>query len=331
MKSYRPFYYLSIAVAVAIVVILIESPRRGRIEDTSADYFVSDYDSAKVMRIEIEQLLDGARLKREGKRWLVAGLTTPLKEELLKKEGRKKPAIRWHLADGSRVNGALGVFGGLERGVLVSTNPKKRAFYQVDDQTGLKVRLQGEGKQNILDVIIGKNGPDFASSYIRRADENDVYLVPRTLTGRFSTTVGDWREQNLWTVDIDNVTAMEVRSPKGAYSLTRSRDKKSWTLRTINGGKIDNERAMGYVRKLASVRAVGFADDVDTKMAGLNEPEIDASITTVDGKRLKFFIGKRDKKGRYYAKLEGGEDIYLLSKNFVNSIPFKPPAPKSKD
>jgi|GEM_PF-1149165 hypothetical protein len=331
MKSYRPFYYLSIAVAVAIAIILIEKPGMWRTEDDSADYFVPDYDSAKVMRIEIEQLLGGAKLKREGKRWLVSGLITPLKEDLLKKEGRKKPAVRWRLADGSRVNGALGVFGGLERGALVSTNPKKRALYQVDDQTGLRVRLQGEGKHNILDVIIGKNGPDFASSYIRRADQDEVYLVPRTLTGRFSPMVDDWRERNLWTVDVDDVTAMEVRSPQGAYSLTRSKDKMSWTLKTINGGQLDNESAMGYVRKLAQVRAVGFADDVDTKSAGLNEPEIAVSITTVDGKRLKFFVGKKDKRGRCYAKMEGAEDIYLLSKNFVNSIPFKLPAPKPKN
>ena len=316
MKSYRTFIYLGIALAVGIVVLIIESPRRGRIEDTSADYFVDDYDSAKVMRIEIQHLLGGAQLKRDGHRWLVAEFTSALKKDLLQKEGRKKSAIRWHLADRSRVNGALGVFGGLERGVIVSTNPGNRPLYQVDEKTGLRVKLFGKGDKNILDIIIGKNGPDFASSYIRRVDEDEVYLVHRTLTGRFSTEATDWRERKLWTVKADDIIAMEVRSPKGAYSLSRSDNKKSWRLRGKMEGEIDNENAMKHVRKLASVRAVGFADEVDVKSAGLNQPYIAASITTVDGKLLKVLIGKRNKEGRYFAKMEGGKEFYLLSKAF---------------
>lgn len=190
----KPLIYFAIAIVVALVVLAIEKPHYPRVGDTSEKYFIPGFDVAKVMRVEIEQLMDGATLKRDGKTWSVAEVVTPMKKQLVEKGGGEIPEKVFRPADGARVTSALGAFGGLTEGVIVSENPEKQTAFQVD-VAGLHVRIFGDNDELIADCIIGKNGPDFMSSYIRRSDENKVYLVNRTLTGFFSTRAEDWVEK----------------------------------------------------------------------------------------------------------------------------------------
>lgn len=182
----KPIIYLIIALVVAGVVFILENPSRPRVSDSTEGYFIPNFDSANVARIEVDQLIDGASIRRTGDGWEVAELITPIKKELLEKEGQPLPEESWQPADPQRVTGALGVFGGLDRGVLVSDNPEKQSLFQVD-KTGLSVRAFAADGKPVFEVIIGKNGPDFASNYIRKTNENTVYLVHRPIVGVFSS------------------------------------------------------------------------------------------------------------------------------------------------
>ena len=120
---------------------------------------------------------------------------TMLKQKLLEQEGRSLPEEGWTRADSTRVSAALGSFGGLPSGLVVSDNPDKRSLYQVD-AIGLNVKLVDKAGAPILDVVIGKNGPDMMSTYIRRSSEDKVYLVRRPLMGAFSPVAKDWYSRN---------------------------------------------------------------------------------------------------------------------------------------
>lgn len=205
MKNKRPFIYLGLAIIAALIVLILEDPFSPRVNDATESCFIPNYDSADVFRIEVEQLIDGAQLKRSDKDWMVADLTTPLKRQLYEKEGRDPPPPIWEKADNLRVRSALAAFGGMGEGILVSGNPGKQSAYQVG-LTGVHVRTFDENGNSIFDIVIGKNGPDFASNYVRRGDDDNVYLVKKPLVGIFSPRPEDWEEKK-----IDSEPASEKR------------------------------------------------------------------------------------------------------------------------
>lgn len=319
----RPIIYLGIALAVALAILLIERPERPRVGGVSEEYFIPGYDSAKIQRVEVEQLVDGCTLKREGDGWLVSDLTTPLRKELLDKEGREAPQERWFTADRARVGGALGAFGGLEQGVVVSDNPGKQSLYQVD-KAGVSVRAFDSDGKEITDVVVGKNGPDFSSTYIRRADGDRVYLIRRSIVGMFSPRAFDWRERRIWPIEPASVSAIEVKSPKGKWSAARD-EKGEWKITQPSESIPDQTRFKEFVGKLAHLTAEDFADNIDAKSAGMDAPPLSVAITYADGKTAGLSIGGKDPQGRSYARLEGADQIYLLSGEFVAKIPLEPP------
>lgn len=323
MKFKRSIIYLSIAAAVAITAFIIERPDRSRVSDVAEEYFIPDYDIEAVYRVDISQLIDGATIAREGDGWQVAELVTPLKGELMEKEEREPKPVRARRADGERVRSALGSFSGLEQGVLVSKNPDKRSLYQVGE-TGLRVKGYDRDGAQIFDIVIGKNGPDLVSSYIRRGDEDEVYLAGRSLMGIFSPRPGDWRDRKITSVEPSEITAIEVAAPKGSYRMLHS-DEGKWEIEGSTEGKADDARIKEFAKKLAALKADGFADDADIEKSGLKAPGIKLTLVYKPDKTAALKIGGPDESGKYHASLDGREDVYLISKEFVESIPPKPP------
>jgi len=195
VKDKRPLLYLAAAVIVVAVVYLVERPEEQRIDDSSYDYLVDDFDVERIDRFEVRQLLDGAAIKRGDKGWLVSDLATEAKKELLATEGRELPEEIWHPADSLRVEAALSRFGGLQEGLLVSDNAQNRSAYRVD-ASGVAVRAMDSSGKELFDLVIGKNGPDLVGTYVRRAGEDDVWLVGRPLVGVFSPRAADWEARD---------------------------------------------------------------------------------------------------------------------------------------
>lgn len=300
MKKWYPIILLLAAIAIAIAVIIIDNPMRSRVDDVADGTFSPGFDADEVERVQITQLISGVELKRDGERWLVSELVTPIKDELLSKEGRERPEQRWFRADRGRVVSALGTFGGLPEGVVVSTNSEKRPLYHVET-TGLRVKLIGKDGEIVEDVIVGKNGPDLASNYVRRPDADEVYLVSRPITGVFSPSALDWRERKLWMLKPADIATVSVSSKEGSFEAKRGED------------GFD-----GIASALAHVFAEGFPRDPDI------EPGDEFATLRIEykgGDPLTLRIYDVEDDGRYPARLEGVEETYLLTKEFVDSLP----------
>jgi len=191
----RSLAYLAMVIIIAIAVFIFDNPLKSRIGTGNDAYFLKNFDLSKIYRVEIEQLLDGVILKRSSNGWVVASKMTDLKKQLLKKEKKlfdsKTQKYEWKKADTDRITSALGVFGGLEKGVIVSSNPNNRMTYQLG-KAGLRLQAFDEKGKKLFDIIIGKNGPDFMSTYIQKFGDDDVYLVSKAIMGVFSSNSDDW-------------------------------------------------------------------------------------------------------------------------------------------
>jgi uncharacterized protein DUF4340 len=332
MKISRPIIYLIIAIIAGLVIISLENPWQSRVEDSDGVQLVGvkNFDTKDVGRVEISQLLSGATLIRDDQRWSVRATTTPLMKSVLKKEGRPIPEQLVWSADGSRLRSELGVFSGLYRGTLVSSNPEKRRLYQVDDESGLHLKLFDKGGKAMLDIIIGKSGPDFTSTYVRNAGSDEVYLVPRPLTGRFSSKASDWRNRKLWSVGAALVSGMDVSSSDGSYSIKRRGEEKVWdiSVQDKKTGSLNEDGWLAFVGKFTTATATGFADDVDAAESGVDSPEIILTLHWKGGGGVTLNIGRANKLDQYYARVKGDDSTtYLLSGKSVESIPLKAPSP----
>lgn len=323
MKNKRPLIFLGLAILLALVVVALERPERPRVDDGSEAYFIPDYDSADVDRVEVEQLLDGVELRRDGENWKVVERITPLQRELLGKEGKPFPETIPRRANHTRVTSALGSFGGLEAGVLVSDNPEKESLYQVD-RGGVTVRGFDKAGKMIFDVVVGKSGPDFSSSYIRRADEAKVFLVRRPLVGAFSPRADDWRDRTLWAIDPAVITGIAASSPKGAWEMHKSEDG-TWKVTAPTESTPDSTKVAELVQKLSQLRAAEFADAIDAKAAGLETPSRTLTITYSKDKTATIFFGATDVKGQTCVRLEGLPEIFLVPQQVVDAVPLEAP------
>lgn len=97
-------------------------------------------------------------------------------------------------ADSAAVDALLARLADVREGAVVSANPAKQSVYEADAGQGIAVRLEGVGGKALAAFVIGKRGPDFASSYLRRDGAKEVLLVAPDLRTEFARPAASWRQ-----------------------------------------------------------------------------------------------------------------------------------------
>ncbi|MBI2346472.1 MAG: DUF4340 domain-containing protein [Deltaproteobacteria bacterium] len=226
----RAFTYLLIAIGLAAAVFALERVGSKHVAEKSAKQPFVALDQAKVVRIEIERLLDGVELLREGDQWMVRPLTTTMRKQFEAQDaktparggseagpgvGEPPPEVAGERgvapsrgsrpaegtapkggfgdpADPVKVTEALNAWRDLKTDSLVSTNPEQQARYQVN-QLGLQIRAYDAEGNLLAKAVVGKQGPDFISTYIQPGGGAEVYLTREALQARFSPRTENWQ------------------------------------------------------------------------------------------------------------------------------------------
>ena len=136
---------------------------------------------------------------------------------------------------------------------IVAQDTSSFARLQVDSAAGRWLRLSRGGKL-VLQLIVGAQGGDYQSVYVRRPGDARVYLWRGALAGLADRHADDWRDKRIAALEPDSIAALDVERGKDRYTLRRSA--KTWTL---NGGATDSAAVGRYLERLKSIMAVGFA------------------------------------------------------------------------
>ncbi len=305
----RPLIYFAIVLILAAVVIIIERPdipSRGDVDETS---LFPGYDAKDITRIEVGQILSGVQAKREGDAWQVADFVTPMRRELMQKEGASPPAEAWYPADRAIVEGMLGIFGDFPRGMVVSANPEKQAEYQVTGPLGLSVRLY-KGDAKVVDVVIGRQSPDYSGNIVKVGDSNDLTLSDRILTGLIPVAVAEWRERTIWRVAPERLRRITITRPKDSLDAIKGEDG-VWRMTKPSGEAIDQAVLKGLAEKYAQMRAAGFANAGDP-MTNFKNAIFTVRIELDDGTVHELAIGGANNLNQYYARHTGDTQVYLV-------------------
>ena len=101
-------------------------------------------------------------------------------------------------ADGAAVQFAVESIISLKKGDLVSDNPANQSTFQVDDSNSMNVQIFASNNSTAAAVLhIGKTGPDWNSSYVRKNGTNSVYSVSGVLRHLLFHDIERWRAKEM--------------------------------------------------------------------------------------------------------------------------------------
>lgn len=129
-----------------------------------------ELDTGKVNKIQIIALGKETLLEKENGDWQRREATVSTQKE--------------------KVDNLLETIKNFSREELASENPEKQDIFQVN-QKGTEVFLKKD-EEVLAHFFVGKRGPDFLSTYVRRDGENQVYLIKQNLSPIFNPS--SWEE-----------------------------------------------------------------------------------------------------------------------------------------
>ena len=238
------------AVLVVIAFFLMSRPGEKDISVANSQLLV-EVDSIAVDKIEIKSPTNAVTLEKKGTEW---SLSAPL----IYRANQTNVATLIHQAKNLAVK------------EIVSSNPEKRRIFQVDS-TGTLIRIFQNGLEHAA-FIIGKLGPNYAETYVRKDQSNDVFVVDGSIAVWFNKEVKDWRDKTIFNVPKEAISAIAYRYAGEAFSL--SFHDSVWM---IGGSKPKASDVASLVGSLSNIEANDFVDSVITPM-----PKISATISVGD-------------------------------------------------
>ncbi len=147
---------------------------------------------------------------------------------------------------------------------VVSSGRYHSAFKVDGDENEARIRLWEDASGDpAVDLIVG-SAPNFRSSHVRRADEDDVYEVRGLSAYDVRPDVSNWIEREF--VDVDDLRVLGLTLTNAAGSFELAKQDGVWTLVSpaLSGGEqLDQGKIYSLVRSVASLRVSDATGAVD--------------------------------------------------------------------
>ena len=270
-----------LGVLVALIVATIWVMQRPGEQSTTGDNgnVLVSYDSSAVDRVDVILASGPVTLAREGDTWT---LVTPIHAP----------------ADVRLVNAAIGQGKALKITTLVSSNPAKQQVFQVDSTSTL-VRLFAKGTE-LAAFRVGKPGPSYTETYVRKEGSNDVYLTEGMLSGVFGKSARDWRNKAIMNLRPEDIRTVQFHYGDTTFALTRSDS--TWE---VDGSPAGEYAVRGFLASVASLQCDDFIDTALTAMPPL------VGLLEVDGTQIGFH--QRPGDPMFTVIATNGTQIYAMS------------------
>jgi hypothetical protein len=133
------------------------------------------------------------------------------------------------------------------------------------------VKIFQNGQEHAA-FIVGKQGQNYAETYVRKAQSNDVVIVNGMFPLSFNKQVKDWRDKTVLNVPKENIKTISYQYPGESYSLALHDS--VWMIgdRKAKAGDVTS-----LLASLSNIEADDFVDSVSTP-----SPKISATVTMGD-------------------------------------------------
>ncbi len=216
-------------------------------------------------------------------------------------------------ADQVAVNEMINKTKEMIKGDLASTNPEKKASFEVDE-SGVEIKMYSEDSL-ITDFFVGKAGADFNSTYVRLAEEDNVYLTKNYIRMYFDKS--DFRD--LAILDFDKEKATEIKiDQQGEEIIILTKKDGVWKAEWYDPFKVDENKVTSLLSSLSKLTAKDVIVDKDLSDAGLAKPEITLTVK-IENEEEILLVGKKENE-TYYVKRLFDDTIYTVAEYKIKDM-----------
>lgn len=191
-KIPRPTLYLIVVCLAAVAVWFWMRPTEEKRGDVLSQTFLPELDAGNVAGIEIEHLMNGVQMKKEGEDWNVSPLLTKLKKDFDSATQNKTDfKEEWRPADAGKIGMALDVLADTDIVSMMGNNPLRHGYFEVN-VTAMQVKFFDAAGKKLAHLYLGKAGSGFMEGFVRKDNENAVFLTDRFLRNFFPADASYW-------------------------------------------------------------------------------------------------------------------------------------------
>ena len=302
MKIRTTVILFGIFLILLVFVYLFEGPLSEREQKKGKGIIAlfPDFEKEQVTKIEVKGPTKKVSLERKEEGWLISdtdGFT----------------------ADPQLVNSALDTIKNFTRENRVSKNPEKQEIFEVTQGKSIEVKVSNADQKILAHFYIGKTGPDFFSTYLRKEGSDEVLQVG-SIKSTFDKTIENWRDKNILNFPSDTITQLTLKTVKKEITLEKD-EKGDWHITKPEKAKAKKDVVTTMVTTLASLRAIDFAEDYDPKKYQLDKPQITITAILGDKEEKLLLIGKKhEEKSQHYVKNQAKKTIFLVGKYQIDKM-----------
>jgi hypothetical protein len=179
----------------------------------------------------------------------------------------------------------------------------------------LTVRLfYADAKKTPQTLTLG-NKRDGKQEYYARIDQGPVFTLKKDLHDDLDRTSLSYRPLQIWKLDPEAITDIDVQGAKSAYHLKH--EPLGWKITQPFSAAASEPQTDEMANRLAQLKAEKFAAHQTKDLAsfGLDKPALTIRLSVKDGKPVTLEVGKlvdKDSTSRF-ARQAGGDAIFVIS------------------
>jgi len=290
----KPIYTLAIILVLCVVVYFVLKTKEKRTYAPQRVESFLEVDSSSVDRIEFWILDTKMVFEKRGQNWYS---TDPDSFRI----------------DKTLVGQLVGLASNLEVVDLVSTNPQKQIFFQVDTLTGTTLNLLSQGKI-VASFVVGKMTTDYTHTYVRKRDSDEVWSAKGFISRIIQRRIDQWRDKAILELNPEKIQVIEFNKSKGSFRLTKADTIWQFSPSPYTESlDAKQDEVTDFVERIANLRTDGFALLTDIVELDFKKFALQLRVTLDDGSEEILTIAQKSKEDtRYFVEKQGEETIFIL-------------------
>ncbi len=295
MQRFKTTILLAVVLGVLIVVTAVASiMSNGKQEDKSGEALITA-NIREANKIEVIKGEEIQELSRVENKWVVSS----------------KSGVD---ADQGAVNEMINKAEEITKNDIASTNPEKKSSFEVDE-SGVEIKMYS-GDSLITDFFVGKAGADFNSTYVRLAEEDDVYLTKNYIRMYFDKT--DFRDLTVLDFDKEQVSEIKI-DQKGKEITILMKEEGKWKAEWYDEFKMDESKVTSLLSSLSKLSAKDVIVDKSLSETGLDSPSMVLTVKMENGEENILFVGDKENE-IYYVKRSLSDIIYTIAEYKIKDM-----------
>jgi hypothetical protein len=296
---------VALLVVFAVVYFLLVHKEKKTFSPGRTENFLA-LDSAAVDRIEFSKFESKLVLRKVNDMWYMVEPDS-------------------HRADNNAVGRLLSLAGRLEVGEIISSNPQKQFWFQVDSLTGTGLDFFS-GQEQLASLVIGKTSEDRMNGYLRKSNSDRVYLADVGFIGMAQRSVNEWRDRRIFTFDAQQIKEIESNYEGNRARLVRGDS--LWQLSLYpyqETSQADAEAAERYVRTLADLRADDFPFKTQYQGIDFEKGQPVVKVTLGDDREIRLFaVPFTGGENKYLVKTDQDQSVFTLYEYNFKQLTIRP-------